>query len=68
MGKFKQVAKCAVMFSFAEKTNHGPLWPEPLLSNSMCLYALKLKVSKTGKSCITFRNFFNIQCKVAVIC
>ena len=47
----------AVLFSLAEKTNHGPVWPEPLLSNSTCVKALKIEVRKTGKSCITFSNF-----------
>jgi hypothetical protein len=49
------VHQVAVLFSLADKTNHGAVWPEPLLSKKF--KSLKLKVSKTGKAVITFRKF-----------
>ena len=37
LNRWPNVHQVAVLFSLADNTNHGPVWPEPLLSNSACL-------------------------------
>ena len=39
LNRWTYLHQVAVLFSLAERTNHGRVWPEPLLSISPCLIA-----------------------------
>ena len=36
LNKWPYVHQVAVLFSLSDKTNHEPVWPEPVLSNITC--------------------------------
>ena len=38
LNRWTYLHQVAVLFSLAERTNHGQVWPEPLLSISTCLF------------------------------
>jgi hypothetical protein len=60
MGKFKQVAKCAPSCSAVQFGEQDKPWSSmagAFVEQQQVFESFKLKVSKTGKSCITFHNF-----------
>jgi hypothetical protein len=52
--------KVAVLFSLAEKTNHGWVWPEPLLSISTCLYVI-VEIRRKFSELQHFLRFFVME-------
>ena len=60
MGKSKQVAKCAPSCSAVQFCGQDKPWTimaGAFVEQQHMFVSLKRKVSKAGKSCITFRNF-----------
>ena len=49
LNRWTYLHQVAVLFSLAERTNHGRVWPEPLLSISTCSSIVALLLVATYK-------------------